>query len=123
MADSKVIHDENCKRASALRGAEAQGVRRVTPDATEGRDPTLSGFRVTVSAEQVAFFRSTWPGCTLEGPLTFEYAPNGDLVDIDGIEPDDVIEHFLPAVDWENESAQRALSYDAAKGYGKFTRL
>lgn len=67
--------------------------------------------RVEVSLQQVRFFAQTWPNCYLTGPITFEYASNGDLVDVYGIDTDTLNE--------ENDRALLALSYDAAKGYGR----
>lgn len=41
------------------------------------------GFRVVVTANGVGAFKSSWPCSRLkEQPIVFEYASNGDLVDI-----------------------------------------
>ena len=67
--------------------------------------------RVTVSAEQVRFFNSTWPCSPIPvETITFEYATNGDLVDIISETPSEFFDG----------DALLALSYDAAKGYGTF---
>ena len=47
------------------------------------------GFSVVVTANGVGSFNASWPCSRLrERPVRFEYASNGDLVDIMGTQPD-----------------------------------
>jgi hypothetical protein len=66
--------------------------------------------RVTVSAEQVRYFNSTWPCSPIPvEPITFEYDSQGNLCDILSETPS---EEF-------DGDALLALSEDAAKCYGR----
>ena len=74
---------------------------------------TTTGYSVTVSADQVAYFNSTWPCSPIpEQDITFVYQSNGDLVDI---------ESETDSSEFDGD-ALLALSHDAQKGYGKLTR-
>lgn len=65
--------------------------------------------KVTVSADQVADFNSTWPCSPIpEENITFHYQGT-DLVDIESETPSELFDG----------DALVALSYDAQKGYGR----
>lgn len=73
---------------------------------------TKLSFSVTVSAEQVRYFNSTWPCSPIPvEPITFHYQGT-DLVDITSETPSETFDG----------DALLALSYDAAKGYGRINR-
>ena len=72
----------------------------------------MQTYSITVSAEQVRYFNSTWPCSPIPvEPITFEYQGT-DLVGIVSDTPSDEFD----------SDALTALSYDAQKGYGKTTR-
>lgn len=69
--------------------------------------------RVTLNAQQIQRFKNTWPcnGIPELDQITFEFASNGDLVDIEAYRDGEYVdtEHF-------DGSAMVALSHDVQNG-------
>lgn len=89
------------------------------PDAEE-RAKGIRGFSVVVTANGVGSFISSWPCSRLhEYPIRFDYAENGDLVDIIGNQPDgeDLLALSQDAQEWgEKILAKQLLPPKPLKG-------